>query len=277
MTAAAWIDTPRRTLRGVFVAMRLNVIVASQCRVNLAVWLVVSVLQSIVYLSVWQAVAIANGGSTGGYTPAEFAGYFLVVLVVQRLVAGISIVGEFSGYVRRGTLSTHLLRPLHPFAYVFGGMLAFNVQYLLTLPPIFAALFLVFDPQMHVQATSLAAALVLLPLAMLTKVMCDTMVACTSLWLTRIDGLRGMYGLTILLLGGHLAPLPLLPDAMQTIARALPFYWMLGFPTELVIGRAQLADAWIAVAVLGAWSIALYILLQPTWRAGTRAYEAVGT
>ncbi len=274
MTALA--DTPRRTLRGVFVAMRLNLVVASQYRINLAVWLVVSVLQSVVYMSVWQAVAVANGGSTGGYTPAQFAGYFLVVLVVQRLVAGISIVGEFSGYVRRGTLSIHLLRPLHPYAYVFGGMLAFNVQYLLTLPPIFAALYLVFDPEMHASAGTSAAALALLPLAMLTKVMCDTLVASSAMWLTRIDGIRGIYGLTILLLGGHLAPLPLLPELMQTIAKALPFYWMLGFPTELVIGRAPLADTWIAIAMLGAWSIALYILLQPVWRAGTRAYEAVG-
>lgn len=257
--------------------MRLNLVVAAQYRVNLAVWLLVSVLQCVVYLSVWQAVAEANGGSAGGYTVAEFAGYFLVVLVVQRLVAGISIVGEFSGYVRRGTLSTHLLRPLHPFAYVFGGMLAYNVQYLLTLPPIFAILFVMFEPDMSASPQALAVAAVLLPLALLTKVMCDTVVACTAMWLTRIDGLRGMYGLSILLMGGHLAPLPLLPDTMQLIAKVLPFYWMLGFPTELIIGRAPISDTWIAIAVLSAWSIVLYTLLQPVWRAGTRAYEAVGT
>lgn len=273
----ALLDTPTRTLRGVLVALRLNLLVAAQYRVNLFVWLTVSVLQTVVYLSVWQSVAAANGGSTEGFTTAQFAGYYIVMLVVVQLVGSVSIVGEFSGYVRRGTLSIHLMRPLHPFAYVLGGMLAFRVQFLLTLPPVVLALWLAFDAEVDIRLAALLAMFAIVPLAVATKVMCDAMVACSAMWLTRIDGLRGMYGMVILLLSGHLVPLALMPDAMQSLARVLPFYWMLGFPTELVIGLAPLTDIGFAIAVLGAWSIALYTLLQPTWRAGTRAYEAVGT
>ena len=258
-------------------AIRMYLMIASQYRVNLSIWLVVSVLQAVVYMSVWQAVAVANGGETGGFTSSEFAGYYLVILVIQQFVTTVSITGEFSGYVRKGTLSILLLRPLHPFAYVLGGMLGFRIQFLLLLPPVVLVLTLGFDPTLDLRAAAVAAMVVLLPLALLTKVMGDTMLACSSMWLTRIDGIRGMYGLVILLMSGHLAPLALLPHTMQVIAKVLPFYWMLGFPTELLIGRADLADTWIAIGVLGAWSIGLYIVLQPLWRAGTRAYEAVGT
>lgn len=268
---------PRRTARGVVAAMRVNLLVAAQYRVNLFVWAVVNVLQAVVYLSVWSAVAEANGGATAGYTAAQFAGYFLVMMIVRELLIGLSLVGEFAGYVRRGTLSIHLMRPLHPFAYVLGGMLAFRVQFMVILPIIAAALFAAFDAELHLRGAAIVPFLALVPLVVATKTCCDMLVACTSLWLTTIHGIRGIYLLLILLLGGQFAPLALLPDTMQAIAKVLPFYWMLGFPTELLIGRAPIEQAWIAIAVLGAWSVALYIVLQPVWRAGTRAYEAVGT
>lgn len=274
---SAVVETPRRTLCGMIAALRMYLMIAAQYRVNLSIWLVVSVLQAVIYMSVWQAVAAANGGATAGYTISQFAGYYVVLLVLQQLVTTVSLTGEFSGYVRRGTLSILLLRPLHPFAYVLGGMLGFRVQFLLMLPPVVVAMSLAFDPELHVRPAAMIALFALVPLALLAKVMGDTILACSAMWLTRIDGLRGMYGLVILLMSGQLAPLALLPDTMQSIAKLLPFYWMLGFPTELVIGRAPLSQAWIAIAVLGAWSVGLYALLQPVWRAGTRAYEAVGT
>lgn len=275
MTAS--LDTIRRTAVGAFVSLRMNLLIAAQYRVNLVVWLFVSVLQAVVYLSVWQAIATSNGGSTEGFTPAQFAGYYLVMLIMVQLVGSVSIVGEFSGFVRRGTLSLHLVRPLHPIAYVLGSMFAFKLQFLAALPPVFAALWIVFETDVNLRGTALLAMLALLPLGLAARITCDALVACSAMWLTRIDGLRSIYGLLTLLLSGHLVPLDLMPAPMQSIATGLPFYWMLGFPTELLIGRAPLTDTWVAIAVLGAWSSVLYLLLQPVWRAGTRAYEAVGT
>ena len=277
MTTAAVSLAPARTARGIVAACRLNLLVAAQYRINLTVWAVVNVLQAIVYLAVWSAVAESSGGSAAGYTAAEFAGYFLVMMIVRELLVGLSLVGEFSGYVRRGTLSIHLMRPLHPFAYVLGGMLAFRLQFLAILPFIAAALFWAFDARVDLRPLALIPLLALVPLTIAAKTCCDMLVACTSMWLTRIDGIRGMYLLIILLMSGQFAPLEVLPEPMQDVARILPFYWMLGFPTELIIGRAPISDAWIAIVALGAWTIVLYMVLQPVWRAGTRAYEAVGT
>jgi ABC-2 type transport system permease protein len=111
---------------------------------------------------------------------------------------------------------------------------------------------------------------------MLARACADSMVAITSFWLVRITGIRSIYFMCTLLLGGAFAPIAVLPDWLATIARALPFYWAFGFPIELLVGRADAADAFTGIAVLGAWSVVLLALLQPAWRAGTRAYEAVG-
>lgn len=264
------------TLRGALAAMRLNLQVAAQYRANMAIWSVGSVLQVVVYLSVWQAVARASGGAIGGYDTAGFAGYFLVLLVVRELT-NTWMPWEFPGYVRKGTLSPLLVRPLHPLAYIGGGMLGFRLQLMSMAIPTAALLYLLFDARVEVTWQAATAALLVLPLAAVTRFLSDSLLALTSMWVVRIDGIRGIYYLVVLLLGGQFAPLDVLPGWLQAIARALPLYWTLGYPTELLVGRAAASDAWIAILVLSGWTVALFVLLQPAWRAGTRAYEAVGS
>ncbi len=275
MTALA--STVHRNVRGSIASGRVNLIEAAQYRVSSLIWAVVSILQAVVYLSVWSAVADAGGGSTGGFTPGEFAGYFLVVLCLRTIVVTPTPMGEFATNVRSGLLAAHLLRPVHPLAALSGAALAHRIQSALAMPAIALVLMVAFDATIDVRGVAWFALLLVVPLAILTKLLADSLLACLAMWLTRIDGVRGVYNLVIILLGGQFAPLDVLPDTMATVSRALPFYWTLGYPAELAIGRAPLADIWIAIAVLGAWSIALYTLVQPVWRAGTRAYEAVGT
>lgn len=268
--------TIRHTARGSLAATRLNLAVAAQYRANMAVWSVASLLQIVVYLSVWRAVADASGGSAGGYTAGAFAGYFLVLLVVRELTMT-WMPWEFAGYVRKGSLSPLLLRPLHPVVYVGSGMIAYRFQSMAMTIPAAGILFLFFDATIDSSWRALLAAVLVIPLASATRFLADTMLALTSMWLVRIDGIRGIYYTFLLLLGGQFAPLAVLPEWLQAVAKALPFYWTLGYPTELLVGRAPVGDAWIAAAVLAAWTLGLFALMQPTWRAGTRAYEAVGS
>lgn len=268
--------TATRTAHGTLASARLNLQVAAQYRANMAIWSVASLLQLVVYLSVWRAVAKASGGAVGGYDAAGFAGYFLVLLVVRELTMT-WIPWEFPGYVRSGKLSPLLVRPLHPLAHIGGGMVAFRVQGVLMMVPASALLIVLFDARVELAGQAVLVALVVVPLAAATRFLADSMLAVTSMWLVRIDGIRGIYYLLLLLLGGQFAPLDVLPAWLQSVAMALPFYWTLGYPAELLVGTADVADAWIAVLVLGGWSLGLFLVLQSTWRAGTRAYEAVGS
>jgi ABC-2 type transport system permease protein len=266
----------RHQVRGAAAATRLNLLVAAQYRANMAVWSVASLLQIVVYMSVWRAVAQAGGGSTSGYSAGDFAGYFLVLTIVRELTMT-WMPYEFAGYVRSGSLAPLLLRPLHPIIYVGSGMIAFRMQSMAMVIPTAALLFVAFDATVHTTTVAVLAALVVVPLASLTRFLSDSLLAITSMWLVRIDGIRGIYYLLLLLLGGQFAPLAVLPHALQVAAKALPFYWTLGYPTELLVGRAPVADAWIGALVLAAWSSVLFAVMQVVWRRGTRAFEAVGS
>ena len=267
--------TARRTLRGGLATMRMELQVAAQYRANMAVWSIAGVLQVVVYLAIWRAVAAETGGTTSGYSGAEFAGYFLALLIVREMTYT-WIPYDFPDHVRTGKLAPMLLRPVHPLVSVGSRMVAYRAQSTLMLVPAAAVLFVVFDADVHTSAAAVALAVVVVPLAATLRFLADSLLALASMWLVRIDGLRGVYYLFLLFLGGQFAPLAVLPDWLRSLARILPFYWMLGYPVELAIGRAPVADAGMGLAVLATWTLVLYAVLQPVWRAGVRSYESVG-
>ena len=91
------------------VALAINL----QYRVAGLIWLIGAVLNPVIMLVVWNAVAVVQGGSVGGYTPQDFAAYYLVQMVVNQLTFT-WIMWEYEYFIREGTLARRLLRPLHP-------------------------------------------------------------------------------------------------------------------------------------------------------------------
>ncbi len=92
-------------------------------RVEVAVWAVGLILQPVIYLAVWVAVAQASGDNVAGYGTHDFAAYFIVLLVVRHLTS-VWVIYTLGGEIRSGTLSPHLLRPFHPIHRFIAGILA---------------------------------------------------------------------------------------------------------------------------------------------------------
>jgi len=280
MSAEAYDYTPARGrtrswLDAAFAAARSEAQVGVQYRANLLLWGAVRLLQAVISIAVWRSVASANGGSADGFTANQFAGYFLTVLLVLELTHT-WVRGRLPTQIRTGELSPLLLRPMHPLLESFGRMGAFNALLTIGLLPSIVILWFVFDAEVDVSAASIIAGIIVLPLAAVGRFLVDALVGVTAFWLTRIDALQSLYTYASLVFAGQFAPLALLPGPLQTIAKALPFYWTLGFPVELLTGRCDLREAVIGVAMLTGWSAVLFAVLALAWRRGVRAYGAVG-
>lgn len=256
-------------------AARVEAQVGVQYRANLLLWGGVRLLQSIVSIAVWRAVARADGGRTGDFTAAQFAGYFLCVLIVLELTHT-WVAGRLPREIRTGELSPRLLRPVHPLLEMFGRMASYNVLLTIGLLPSILAMWLLFDAEVAWIPGTILLALAVLPLAAVTRFLADALVGIWAFWLTRVDAIRSLYTYCSLLLAGQFAPLELLPEPMRTIGRILPFYWTLGFPVELLTGRLGTDEVVTGIAVLAGWGVVLYVLLQLLWKRGVRAYGAVG-
>lgn len=246
-----------------------------QYRASLVIWMIAHVLEPLVYLIVWSTVSSTVGGSVGDYTTREFAAYFIVMMLVNH-VTYTWIMYEYEYRIREGALSFALLKPVHP----IHSDIADNISSkLITLPGMLlvaVGLALMFHPAAAFVPWAIAAAVPALLLAFLLRFLLEWSLAQVAFWTTRVGAINHTYFVLILFLSGQIAPLTLFPLPIQAAAAILPFRWMIGFPVELLLGRLTANEALTGIAAQVAWSILGLVLVRIVWRAGVRAYSAVG-
>jgi ABC-2 type transport system permease protein len=169
-----------------------------------------------------------------------------------------------------------LLRPLPPIYDALASEFAGKVVYLVFDTPVLIGLALILRPELHLTWQNGLAFIPALILAWALRFFWGYWLALLAFWATRADALLGLQDALIFLLAGQVAPIALLPEALQTAAKILPFRYMVAFPVEVLTGGVDQAGllagftlqiGWLAIAA------ALYWLL---WRGGLRHYSAVG-
>lgn len=246
-----------------------------QYRAALVIWLIGHILEPLISLVVWSAVSRSSGGSVGGFSAADFAAYFLVLMLVNHATYT-WVMFTYEYQVRQGTLSSVLLRPLHP----IHSDIADNVSSkLVTLPGMLfvaAILMVVFRPAFHFVPWAMAAFLPALFLAFIVRFLVEWTLALAAFWTTRVSAVNQVYFVAALFLSGQIAPLSLLPFPVRVASAILPFRWTVAFPVELFLGRLTPVQALTGMAAQSAWLILSLVLLRFVWRAGVRVYSAVG-
>jgi ABC-2 type transport system permease protein len=261
-----------RIYRALFVAQFQ---LAAQYRVQSVLWLLFAVIRPVIFLAAWSAAAATQGGSIGEYDIGDFASYYVALTLVGQLTMSWNAY-DFEYEVRQGKLAPKLLRPLHPLHYAIVENLTWKI---VTLPALVPALVLIgwtfharFSPEwwhlvLFVPSLVLAAAL---------RFYSGWVVAALAFWTTRIHAIMHFYDRLSFLFGGQIAPLSLLPGALQALGFVLPFGYMLAVPAEILRGGPSLDQ--VVLLLLGqlAWLVVCCAGFAVIWRAGLRQFSAVG-
>ena len=115
-----------------------------------------------------------------------------------------------------------------------------------------------------------------LVLAFLVRFLLEWTLAQAAFWTTRVSAINQTYFVVMLFLSGQIAPLALLPQPIQVMSMLLPFRWLISFPIELFLGRLTPGQALLGLGAQAAWLVVSFVLMRTVWRAGIRAYTAVG-
>jgi ABC-2 type transport system permease protein len=186
------------------------------------------------------------------------------------------IMYEYEYRIRKGTLSSALLKPVHP----IHSDLADNASFkLITMPAMLvvaACLGLLFHPAVSFVPWAVVLFIPALLLSFFIRFALEWTLAQVAFWTTRVGAANQMYFTVMLFLSGQIAPLGLFPAPIQMIANVLPFRWTVGFPVELLLGRLSLSAALTGMAIQMAWVLVSLVLVRIVWRAGVRTYSAVG-
>ena len=239
-----------------------------------AIWVVTSVIQPLVFIVVWRTVA--GSGSTGGYSADQFVAYFLVMMVVDHLTF-IWHMWEFEYRIRTGAFSPLLLRPVHPIHNDICENVSYKMVGLVGILPAAVALGVIFSADLS--GTSVGAVLAFVPallLAMVLRFVVEWCVALSAFWLTKVSAMNAVFFSLFTFLGGQFAPLSVLPGWMQTVAAWTPFPWTLAYPVEVLLGRRVGTDLLVGYAAQLVWIVVAVLALKLLWTRATRRYSAVG-
>jgi ABC-2 type transport system permease protein len=255
--------------------MKVAVMDQFQYRVANYFYMIGMVAEPVIYLVVWSTIARTNGGSVGGYTPGQFAAYY----IVWTLVRNMNIVFTPYGWewrIQRGQLSGMLLRPIHPIHNDISYFAGWKFVVIILWLPIAAALTLLFHPALSPTGLDIIVFCFAIWGAYLIRTLFLWLLGMITFWTTRVSAIFELYMALELLLSGRLVPLALMPGWVRTIAAFLPFQWTFGFPIEALIGRLSPQGLLTGLGMQALWIVGGGVLVSIFWRASIRHYTAVG-
>jgi len=248
---------------------------AAQYRIQSLLWMLFAIIRPVIFLAAWVAVAAAQGGDIGGYKVGDFAAYFVCMTFVSQLTMAWNS-HEFEWEVNQGRLSAKLLRPLHPLHYSVVENLVFKLN---TLPVLVVVLILISISFGAIYRTQPWHVIAFIPSVLLAAALLFTfnwVIASLAFWATRMRTANTLFQRASFVFAGQIAPIGLMPGWLQALSYALPFWYMMGAPTEILRGGVTVEQLPLILAGQAAWLVVTLFAFSWIWRRGVRAYSAVG-
>lgn len=222
---------------------------------------------------VW--AASAGSQQMGGYTRAAFAGYYLVLILVNQFTYA-QANWTLGDVIRGGQLNFWLIRPLPALMNVLSAEAAGKTVTLAFAVPAVALCALVLQPELTPSGPQAAWFTASLLMAWALRFLWGCALAMLAFWSTRADALLALQDALIFILAGVVAPISLLPDWLQTTARFLPFRYMVGFPVEILTAPLNPAELIGGFAIQTGWLLVAAAATTLLWQRGLKRYYAIG-
>lgn len=246
-----------------------------QYRVATFMVLVGFLIEPVVYLSVWTAVAVAQGGTVGGFDVGTLSAYYIVWTLVRVYNTAFDP-KAWEWRIRDGRINTFLSQPVHMFHRDFSFFMGSKVVWTILWIPIAFVLTLVFRPTIEWHWFNVLAFGIAIWGGYAVRFLVLYIMGMINFWTTRGAAMFGIVTALELILSGRLVPLQLLPDWAEALASWFPFKWTFQFPIEVLIGRLDTGSVVAGLATQFAWAAGLGIVFTLVWRRAIRRYEAVG-
>ena len=257
------------------VCTKMAMMVQFQYRLQSFFYVIWLVIEPVIYLVVWSTIARSNGGSVNGFTPGNFAAYYIVWMLVRQMNI-VRAQTDWEWRIQRGRLSMELMRPLHPIHMDVSDFAGAKVFMILIWLPMAAVLAWIFKPTLHPTWVQVVVFFIAIWGAYLLRCMVSALTGLMTFWTTRVGAIFDLYFALELILSGRLVPLTLLPAWVQRIAMFLPFQSMFYFPITSLTGSLSNAELLLGLGIQVLWFVLALGMVNLVWHFAIRRFSSVG-
>ena len=257
------------------VSTKISMMVQFQYRLQSFLYVIWLVIEPIIYLVVWSTIARSNGGSVQGFTPGDFAAYYIVWMLVRQM----NIVGSALGWewrIQRGRMSAELMRPIHPIHNDVSDFAGSKVFMILIWLPMAAVLAMIFKPTLHPTWLQGFVFVIAIWGAYFLRSLLNSLFGMITFWTTRIGAVYDLYTALELILSGRLVPMLLMPMWVQQIAKFLPFQSTFYFPITALTGSLTPGELLSGLGIQLLWILGALGLVNLVWHFAVRRFASVG-
>ena len=224
----------------------------------------------------WIAIfkSVDATGLIGGFNRDAYLAYAVWAPFLGRIAISWMYESMMVEEVVSGTINTILSRPLSFFEYYLSQTLGYKLITTLfsMMVPIAASYY--FNLPVHYARLPLAFVLVVYYILLVHTM--SFMVASLGFYLTRVRSFTLLKNLTLLLLGGELVPIDLMPPVLSELLLNLPFSAGVYIPLAYITGRAD-----ISLISTGFYNVTWALMLAGCfsylmWTNGVKQYTGTG-
>lgn len=218
--------------------------------------------------------AIISRETQGGYNFNILIPYFLIATASADLTDAASnrFTRVLNDEIKEGTLSSHLLRPVHPVLFLYSRFWGRRgVTVIMALLALFISLF--FIPDIFWQNILLF--LFSLVLATVVAFSINLLVGTLTFWTTEADHLQNVVSHVIRVFSGILIPLSFFPSLLRRIVFLSPLP-ILAYLPAVSIQTTDFSSLRMPLLAAFFWALVLPLLAFKFWQLGIKRYEAIG-
>ena len=237
------------------------------------------VVELFVIYVVWRAVFAETGRSEiGGFTMQSMIAYYVLVLLVGKLVRSGERDWTISTDIYEGPLTRYLLYPSPYFGYKYAEQLGKLAPALIQVAIFGAASFAILKIPVGdgVTPISIAMGIVSIAVANLLNFLFLFPIQLVAFWADNVWSLMVMLRFVVAMLGGSLLPLTLFSPQVQQILSYLPFKYLFYFPVATFTGHVSLEQWLVGTSIALGWCALMAAISRVVWRRGLLQYSGVG-
>ncbi len=266
----------RVILRSFVAFLRAAIGVMVQYRGEIVLWAIWGLINPAVLYTMWSAAAESNVDQTlAGYDRGQFAAYYFCIMIIGHVTTAWDAY-ELGYFIRTGSLSPKLLRPILPIWESIAQNLAYKIVTLAFVAPAWTLFYMFVKPTFVAAPWQIGLGVIAVMMAGALNYLLGYVVALVAFWTPKLDAVGETYFGMAMMFGGRFAPLATMPPILHEIAMVLPFRWMFAFPAELLMGRiTSLNEALSGIGIQIAWLAGIIVMFRIVWAAAVKRYTAV--